>query len=236
MAVDDSLRGSEAYEDQHVHEIYEHIASHFSSTRYKPWPIVQRFLQQLPNGSIGLDVGCGNGKYLAVNPNVFIVASDRSQNLVRIATQHRPHTSVVADNLFLPHPLAAFDFAISVAVVHHLSTHARRVMALAAILETLRPASQVEPAEMDRPREAGRALIYVWALEQKTSRRGWDEGDEQDVMVPWVMKDSSEGPKTFHRYYHLYRQGEIEKDITEAGGTVLESGYEKDNWWAIATP
>lgn len=44
----------------------------------QPWPIVERFLIDMPIGSIGLDLGCGNGKYLAVNPNVFIVGSDRS--------------------------------------------------------------------------------------------------------------------------------------------------------------
>jgi tRNA (uracil-5-)-methyltransferase TRM9 len=105
--------------------------------------------------------------------------------------------------------------------------------------------------------EGGRALIYVWALEQKDSRRGWDEGHEQDVMVPWVLKQKKdkekgrkkkkdehqadeeempkpEGDKTFLRYYHLYRKGELEGDIEQAGGLVLESGYEKDNWWAIA--
>lgn len=43
----------------------------------QPWPIVERFLKELPSGSVGLDVGCGNGKYLAVNPHIFIVASDR---------------------------------------------------------------------------------------------------------------------------------------------------------------
>lgn len=68
----------EQYESEHVHEVYEQIASHFSATRYKPWPIVERFLKELPDGSVGLDVGCGNGKYLAVNPNVFMVGSDRS--------------------------------------------------------------------------------------------------------------------------------------------------------------
>lgn len=121
-------------------------------------------------------------------------------------------------------------------------------------------------------------MIYVWALEQKSSRRGWDEGGEQDVMVPWVMTakkekapkkkkqqvrkkaDSTvhqgaeavieaeerkeeqvetqeakpEGDKTYLRYYHLYRKGELENDIEQAGGSVVESGYEKDNWWAIA--
>jgi len=77
----------------------------------------------------------------------------------------------------------------------------------------------------------------VWALEQKGSRRGWDEGDEQDVMVPWVLKSgkgSKEADRTFQRYYHLYKKGELEEDIQQAGGVVLESGYEKDNWWAIA--
>ncbi|KAL8769819.1 MAG: hypothetical protein Q9209_004257 [Squamulea sp. 1 TL-2023] len=227
------------YEDKHVHEVYEQIASHFSSTRYKPWPIVERFLQKLPSGSIGLDVGCGNGKYLAVNPDVFIVASDRSKNLVKIASQRPAHSSVIADNLALPHPSSSFDFAISIAVVHHLSSHTRRVQAIAAILEILRPTPEPQQGRLNLQNAQGKALIYVWALEQKTSRRGWDEGDQQDVMVPWVMRQwgndpSHENSRTFHRYYHLYRQGELESDVVEAGGRVLQSGYEKDNWWAVA--
>ena len=83
-------------------------------------------------------------------------------------------------------------------------------------------------------------MIFVWALEQKTSRRGWDEGDAQDVMVPWVMKRNKhdggvvEEEVMLQRYYHLYRRGELERDIEEAGGVVVESGYERDNWWAVA--
>lgn len=89
--------------------------------------------------------------------------------------------------------------------------------------------------------------MYVWALEQEGSRRGWGEGDEQDVMVPWVMRGKKkkkgeegegggekEADRTFHRYYHLYRKGELEENVRDAGGRVLEAGYEKDNWWAIA--
>jgi tRNA (uracil-5-)-methyltransferase TRM9 len=216
----------EKYEEQHVHEVYEQIASHFSSTRYKPWPIVESFLQSLSPGAIGLDVGCGNGKYLTVNQDVFIIGSDRSSNLVKIAAKHQPHSAVVADTLALPHQTGRFDFAISIAVVHHLSTPERRREAINAVLDCLK--------------DGGKALIYVWALEQKNSRRGWDEGHEQDVMVPWVMKTGKKNPnedgsteKTFQRYYHLYRSGELEEDIVEVGGEVLESGYEKDNWWAI---
>ncbi|KAI4175627.1 MAG: hypothetical protein LQ348_006151 [Seirophora lacunosa] len=235
---------AEAYEERHVHQVYAQIASHFSSTRFKVTYLIIRLfplssLTQLPSGSIGLDVGCGNGKYLPVNPDIFILASDRSASLIEIASQHQPHASLVADNLLLPHPNASFDFAISIAVVHHMSTRGRRVQAIAAILKTLRP--QTEPGQW-RPGDdphVGRALVYVWALEQKKSRRGWDEGDEQDVIVPWVMKSagsdlSSDQSRTFNRYYHLYRQGELEEDIAEAGGKIVKSGYEKDNWWAIA--
>lgn len=162
---------------------------------------------------------------------------------MKIASQHAPHTSIIADTLSLPHPRFSFDFVISIAVIHHLSTSARRIEALAAILETLRPSKNEHRNDGPSPHHdnGGRALIYVWALEQKHSRRGWDEGDAQDVMVPWVMKndpDDDHGEpqtRTFERYYHLYRRGELEEDIRRAGGTVENSGYEKDNWWAIAS-
>lgn len=209
---------------------------------YKPWPIIENFLKTQTPGSVGVDIGCGNGKYLAVNPNIFIVGSDRSHNLTTIARGRKQHDAVVADALATPHRINDADFAISIAVVHHLSTPERRRDAVREILATIKPGS-------------GKALIYVWALEQKSSRRGWDVGDEQDVMVPWVMKatqqqkpkdsssqheevstgDAPAEDRTFHRYYHLYRKGELEADIEAAGGVILEAGYEKDNWWAIAS-
>ncbi|OHF00404.1 tRNA (Uracil-5-)-methyltransferase TRM9 [Colletotrichum orchidophilum] len=292
-----------AYESRHVHTVYEAIAPHFSSTRYKPWPLVAAFLLSLPPGSVGLDAGCGNGKYIGVNPSLFIVASDRSANLVSLARSYQPphfdaaasasskkknknssdknskkatdasaseppapvapapapapappkNQVLVADSLSLPYRNSAFDFAISIAVIHHMSTRERRRAAVAALLSAVRPGS-------------GKVLIMVWALEQGNSRRGWDAGAAQDQLVSWVTKGKKEkkpeqgaqdqeqaqtqmqaqaqaaGPaepaesvrdETFQRYYHLYREGELEEDVVHVGGRVLESGYERDNWWAI---
>jgi tRNA (uracil-5-)-methyltransferase TRM9 len=128
---------------------------------------------------------------------------------------------VVSDILNLAHPNGKFDFAICIAVIHHLSSDSRRVQAIKSVLSLLK--------------KEGTALFYVWALEQKGSRRGWDENSSQDVMVPWVLKaDKQSEEKVFQRYYHLYRKGELEDGVREAGGEVVESGYEKDNWWAIA--
>lgn len=224
------------YERKHVHQVYSKIAPHFSQTRHKPWPLISKFLLSLPAGSIGIDVGCGNGKYMDVNPAIWILGSDRSEELARIAKTekggHRFADAIVGDALDLPHQAGRFDFAICIAVIHHLSTRERRIEGIRALLDILVPDGG--------DREPGRALIYVWALEQKSSRRGWDEGDKQDVMVPWVMKrrEKNEGQaneQTFNRYYHLYRAGELEEDVVQAEGRVLDSGYEKDNWWAIAS-
>lgn len=133
-----------------------------------------------------------------------------------------------------------FDFALSIAVVHHLSTRARRIRAIAALLHTLRAGPDRGGSEEGGSEggggKGGEAFIYVWALEQKHSRRGWDASDAQDVLVPWVMKRNGNGNGnggTYHRFYHLYRQGELEEDVRQAGGLVHAAGFERDNWWAV---
>ncbi|GFP54182.1 hypothetical protein ACSS6W_001850 [Trichoderma asperelloides] len=212
---------AEAYEATHVHSVYNAIAPHFSSTRHKPWPLISSFLTAQPPGATGLDVGCGNGKYLPVNPTLHIFGSDRSENLVQLARAERNGEVVVADALSLPYRERSVDFVICVAVIHHLSTRERRQECIQALLKCVRA--------------GGKVLVYAWALEQSTSRRGWDEGSEQDTLVPWVMRSKGKPDATYERYYHLYRKGELEEDVEAGGGIVLESGYEKDNWWVVCS-
>jgi len=109
------------YEQEHVHSVYQQIASHFSSTRYKPWPVVEQFLSSLPVGSIGLDSGTGNGKYLPLPitrpSNIVSIGLDRSRELLQIAqtAAHRHHEVLQGDALqscwrpgiFVPQPIYA---------------------------------------------------------------------------------------------------------------------------------
>lgn len=74
-------------EKQHVYEVYEKIAPHFSNTRYKPWPMIVDHLNSLPDYSMVADVGCGNGKYLSINPKLHMVGTDRSFNLIACARE-----------------------------------------------------------------------------------------------------------------------------------------------------
>jgi tRNA (uracil-5-)-methyltransferase TRM9 len=63
-------------EQRNVQEVYENIATHFSETRYKAWPVVDRFFKDLPSHSVGVDVGCGNGKNMRIREDVTCIGFD----------------------------------------------------------------------------------------------------------------------------------------------------------------
>ncbi|KAG0257748.1 tRNA methyltransferase, has a role in tRNA modification [Mortierella polycephala] len=150
----------EQKEQEYVHNVYQ------------PWPVVEEFLKTMPPGFVGADVGCGNGKYIGVNPKLFMVGSDS-------ICGERGHEAMVCDGLALPYRPEFFDFAISIAVIHHFISPERRIAAIEEILRVVRV--------------GGRVLIFVWALEQ-TGKRDFDK-NVQDVFVPWAMPKKAEPKK-----------------------------------------
>ena len=133
----DTSGDAEGFECDYVHSVYEDIAPHFSCTRYKPWPKVKGFLQDIPHGSLVADVGCGNGKNLGCCPGSYILGSDRSSEMVKICAGNGLE-SMVCDGMRTPYRSAAFDYVISIAVIHHWSTDARRLAALQVCLSVVR--------------------------------------------------------------------------------------------------
>lgn len=96
-------------------------------------------------------IGCGNGKYLGVNDNVYIVGCDICPELVSIARE-RSHEVFISDCLSVPCRDSVFDAVICIAVLHHLSSEERRAAGVRELVRILRP--------------GGQALVYVWAMEQ----------------------------------------------------------------------
>ncbi|XP_074280363.1 tRNA (carboxymethyluridine(34)-5-O)-methyltransferase [Silene latifolia] len=139
-------------EKTYVHRVYDAIAPHFSATRFAKWPKVAAFLDSLPRGSLVLDAGCGNGKYLGFNPECFFIGCDISYPLVNICTD-RGHEALVADAVNMPYRDGFGDAAISIAVLHHLSTPSRRIKAIEELVRVVR--------------KGGLVLITVWAVEQE---------------------------------------------------------------------
>ncbi|KAG8229792.1 hypothetical protein J437_LFUL005873 [Ladona fulva] len=245
-------------ESMHVHSVYEEIASHFSETRHKAWPNISNFVNDLPPGSILLDVGCGNGKYFGVNKNIFEIGCDQSIGLASVANK-RGFQVFTSNCLHIPLKPGIADACICIAVIHHLSTKERRLQALTQIAEVLRP--------------GGQALVYVWAKEQERDKvkssylrqmgkRNSGKSDEEtshkhcvseldlslpvhknrtdfqhgDLFVPWKLKHDTDGKTskevpTFYRYYHVFEEGELEtlsREILDI--RILKSYYDQGNW------
>ncbi|KAF2296931.1 hypothetical protein GH714_013075 [Hevea brasiliensis] len=114
-----SVQYTPEIEKKYVHRVYDAIAPHFSSTRFSKWPKVATFLNSLPSGSVILDAGCGNGKYLGLNPDCFYIGCDISAPLVKICADGG-HEVLVGDAVNLPCRTGFGDAAISIAVLHHL--------------------------------------------------------------------------------------------------------------------
>ncbi|RLN60510.1 hypothetical protein BBJ29_006660 [Phytophthora kernoviae] len=139
------------------------------------------------------------------------------------------------DALKVPLRTGAFDAALSIAVLHHISTEERRVALIRLV------------------RVGGEVLIVAWAFEQDgRSKRRFEQ---QDVMVEWKLQqkyaqkneDSDEAgdQKTvshghvdrekrwvvYERYCHVYRSGELEALIAQVPGLKLKSvEYSRSNW------
>lgn len=64
--------------------------------------MVEEFLQDLPFGAVGSDVGCGNGKYLDVKSDLWIIGNDQCENLLRLASHSHSSDLAVVNNLSLP--------------------------------------------------------------------------------------------------------------------------------------
>lgn len=324
-------------ENSHVQQVYEEIADHFSGTRHTPWPKISKFINEIPAGSMMVDIGCGNGKYLGINKSIFEVGSDRSFNLTQICHE-RSHETYIGDVLNIPLRNSSFDYCLCIAVIHHMSTHKRREKAVKELLRILRP--------------GGKLLIYVWAMEQELQKvkskylkesklHGSNYGDgihvtkgmphnaennkyndemtqildtftnscassdketvleipnsctnascveslsciddqhlsstsqdttqtstlpdscddhnaikdtntcpnclsvhknrthfqQQDVLVPWERKDKDSNTKCFHRYYHVFKEGELEEMCGMIEGCqVIDRYYDQGNWAVI---
>jgi len=214
------------YEKKHVQEVYDVIAGHFSSTRHQRWPSVMDYIKALPNNSVIADVGCGNGKYLGSNPECTFLGSDASDEFVKIC-KDAGHTAIVANVLQLPYENASVDSFICIAMLHHLSTVNRRRDAIVEMCRILKPGCT--------------GLIYVWSFEHGGQKKGKVvvKRDEQDTLIEWNLDQRFGVAEKHHRYYHMFKAGELEALVFEANRvsecsiTVKESGFDHQNWFVI---
>ncbi|XP_070197775.1 uncharacterized protein [Littorina saxatilis] len=171
----EEISESATLEAVHVQRVYDQIAPHIQDLKQKTWPRVKDFLASLEPGSLVADVGCGNGRYLQINPSAFKIGSDICLPFLNSASL-KGFEVLSADNLQLPYRDDLFDAAISIGVIHHFCTKERRLQALRELTRIVRP--------------GGLVMVYVWAFEQK-----YRKFDSQDILVPWHKPKTSESSR-----------------------------------------
>ncbi len=207
-------------EVEKVHNVYDIISKHFSTTRKIIWPKVEDFINSFEPNSLILDIGCGNGKNMGSRNDCIYIGLDTCENLMKQAKLRQNCSYILGNCIELPFKLNTFDYAMSIAVIHHLSTEIRRLQALQEITRILK--------------KNGEALIYVWAFEQPR----FINEKSQDVNVKWMLQkkysEKKERDEIFYRYYHLFKKNELETLIYKVKELkIIESGNQYNNWYCI---
>jgi SAM-dependent methyltransferase len=166
----------------------------------------------MKSSSLIADVGCGNGKNMMLNKSCEFIGIDFTESFTNICSDKNLEV-LVADTLKIPYRSDIFDYVISIAVIHHLSTEEKR---LQSILEIIRIA-----------KIGGLIYILVWAFEQPDdSKRKFNK---QDELIPWKTNDG-----LYYRYYHLFVKNELILLCNNFKNVIVkEEFYECGNWGVI---
>jgi tRNA (uracil-5-)-methyltransferase TRM9 len=193
---------------------YDHIALHFNETRKAIWTRVGKFLDMIPKYSLVADIGCGNGKYTRYRQDIFVIANDICVPLLDLVENSSTCNCCVADGLYLPYKAKSFQYAISIAVLHHIKDYESRLKFITNIINILEP--------------GGKLLFTVWALEQNIKPKWISQDNNGDYLIPWLDKYTKQ---TFYRFYHLFTYDEINQFVNALENVIVcDIVFEKDNW------
>ena len=196
-----------------VESVYNTIAKNFDQKRYKVWDKVSEFLDILEPNTVMLEIGCGNGKNMLHRNDLQAYGIDISEEQVSICKAKGLHvdksnmTNLVFEDI-------TFDYIICIATYHHLDNDIDRKQSILEMYRVLK--------------KGGKVLICVWAMEQpEYTKRKFTSSDE---MVSWKL-----GNETYYRYYHIYKEGDLESEI-KSFNTLFNIDsvfYDCGNWYII---
>lgn len=198
------------FEQKYVHDFYSVKSQKFSNTRVKPWPFTLAFMNKYSSSnSLILDSGCGNGRQF-IHQNT--VGVDFSAGLLAEA-RRKFSIGLVKENV---HDLCfkdkAFDIVLSVAVIHHLSTHERRLKCLLEMKRVLK--------------DEGVCLIYVWHVDA-SSKRKFTRLQNSEFLVSW------KGEVDLMRYYFLFDEKTLKDLCVEAGFDIVDLKREEESVYVV---
>ncbi|MBW6451582.1 MAG: class I SAM-dependent methyltransferase [DPANN group archaeon] len=194
-----------------IKDTYDIIAEHFDATRGYIWKDCSDFINVLDKGLL-IDVACGNGRnsIYAAKKGLYVVGVDISLALLKLVKEKAKCENVTinlicCDALNLPFKSDVFDNVLFIAAVHHMVSDKARLDSLLEIKTVLK--------------SDGCGLVSAWVYEQERFK---DE-KSQDVNVMWN--------NVYERFYHLFKEGELDRVISESGLVCGLSKRSHDNYF-----
>lgn len=194
-------------EQAYVHEVYSQIARERGACS----PVrshIKEFMFEFAAGSLLLDVGCGDGKYVSINPNVVTIGLERCCDWF---TKHDDTTGshasqyLLADVTQIPFADRTFDGLLCCGVLHHISTTERRIKALREMSRLLKI--------------GGKVLITVWAFEGR-------ELESQDVLIKWQRSGTTKEHIEFqHEVSRSYANSSDDNESSSSTCSTTSTTY-----------
>lgn len=211
-------------EKNNVINVYDVIADNFSDTRRTVWNGVKDFLDSQERGSIGFEAGMGNGKNMLYRNDLKMKGIDTCERFVELGLSYGLDVEK-CNILDYVQDLNKYDFAISIAVFHHLSTEINRFCAMYNFISLIKP--------------GGKGLVTVWSVEQDAdSKRIFKNGDNYiSWHKPRIIKNGSQVFDKFNRYYYVFNKDGFTEYISKFKILInIDKIYnEKGNWFCVFT-
>ena len=201
-------------EEEYVTKVYKNISEHFADTRFCIWNFVKNFLDTKKSNMRGIDIGCGNGKNMCYNRSLKIDGFDNCDNFVGICKEKG--LSVRRGNcLCLPCQPNSYDYAMAIAVYHHMASDEHRKTAITEMIRTLK--------------RGGKGIFSVWSVENQKGEKISRNFIPGDNYVKWMRKRDS---KIFQRYYYVYTEEMIVSLMNNFTDLVRDVNIfnERGNW------
>jgi SAM-dependent methyltransferase len=183
-------------ENDNVLEIYKQICNSFSDTRFNAWPCVKNYIDSQTPSAKGFEIGCGNGKNMlyAMNKGYYMTGIDTCQEFVQMCKERGISEVFNANCVSQTFVDEQFDFALSIAVFHHISTSENRNKSLDNMINILKI--------------GGNGLVTVWAVEQPPeSKKKFKEGDNMvSWSKPYYDNNNVRHFEILERYYYVYSE------------------------------
>lgn len=186
-------------ESKHVLDVYNQIAESFNRTRQSVWQDVRTFLDLLPSKCQVFEAGCGNGKNMLYRKDLDIKGIDNCNHFVAMCKKKGLSVSPGCVTC-IPYVDNSFDATICIAVIHHLETLERRILAIKELIRVTKC--------------GGKVLLSLWTNVENSicsTQNFVISLENSNYLVPWNTREGN----VYYRYYHLFNEDEIKKIIEE---------------------